>query len=258
MTNMPNPEVDVFLTERRNPLDYAPDRDYDKQPAYNFEIYTGDATDVGGLDHQIGFIAKSLMIDNWTGNYYWFPALGTWIKPYYIGVLRNIPQGTQRLRAVAEAPVGFNGAGTAGQKITVVAFSWTQQPHQGIDVSTSGGVLVGTQPLQGAGGAAAAGYSASLTPTTATHKAYVSGFRISGLGATGASSIQPQLTGVLGGSQNYNMDIPAGVAVGVTPLVITFNPPMPAVAVNTPIVINVPSFGAGNTQAHAEIWGYQT
>ncbi len=88
-------------------------------------------------------------------------------------------------------------------------------------------------------------------------RTYITGFAITGGGATGASVIQVTVTG-LTNTLSFNIAVPAGAAVGVTPLVVTFSTPLPASADNTAIVVNVPSFGAGNTNASATAWGFQT
>jgi len=85
---------------------------------------------------------------------------------------------------------------------------------------------------------------------------YLAGFTLTGLGATAAGSIQITTTG-LATNLNFTLPIPAGVTVGVTPLVVSFDPPLPASAPNTPIVVQVPSFGAGNTVASSEAHGFQ-
>ena len=104
----------------------------------------------------------------------------------------------------------------------------------------------------------------AATATTATLAApsngttnYLSGFQVTGAGATGASVILVTVTGLSVGTLTYALAIPAGVSVAVTPLVVNFMPPLPASASNTAIVVNVPSFGAGNTNAAVCAVGYQ-
>ena len=87
-------------------------------------------------------------------------------------------------------------------------------------------------------------------------RTYITGFSVTGGGATGASIIAVTITG-LTNTLTYHVPIPAGAAVGVTPLVVQFIRPIPASADNTAIVVNVPSFGAGNTAASASAQGFQ-
>lgn len=83
-------------------------------------------------------------------------------------------------------------------------------------------------------------------------RTYISGFSLTGGGAT----LSVTVTG-LANTLNYSVAVPAGASVGITPLHLRFHPPLPASADNTPIVVNVPSFGAGNTNASASAWGFQ-
>src|SRR6266849_340723 len=85
---------------------------------------------------------------------------------------------------------------------------------------------------------------------------YITGFTITGGGATGASIITVTVTG-LTNTLTYFVPIPAGAGVSITPLYVFFARPIPASAVNTAIVVNVPSFGAGNTAAAANAYGFQ-
>lgn len=98
--------------------------------------------------------------------------------------------------------------------------------------------------------ASATGAASAITATLAAAAGkwtYITGFEVTGAGATAPSVVAVTVTGLLGGTRNYYISIPAGAAVGVQPLVVFFDPPLPASAVNTAIVVNVASFGAGNT-----------
>jgi len=86
---------------------------------------------------------------------------------------------------------------------------------------------------------------------------YLAGFTVDGLGATGASVINVTITGLLGGTITYPVPIPAGAGVQLaSPLRVEFARPIPAIAPATAIVVNVPSYGAGNTQANASAHGF--
>lgn len=108
--------------------------------------------------------------------------------------------------------------------------------------------------LQVAATAAAAANNQTLA-ASAGKRTYLSGFFVGGLGATGASVIAVTITGIAA-TMTYRMDIPAGAGVNVSRLFVTFPRPIPASADNTAIVVNVPSFGAGNTAADAAAWGF--
>lgn len=102
---------------------------------------------------------------------------------------------------------------------------------------------------------AAAAIAATLA-AVAGKRTFIAGFTVDGLGATAASVIEVTVTGVLGGTLRRKMSIPAGAAVAVTPLVVEFDRPLPGSADNTAIVVNVPSFGAGNTSAVVSAHGF--
>jgi len=87
---------------------------------------------------------------------------------------------------------------------------------------------------------------------------YISGFYVTGLGASSASNIKVTITGLLGGATlTFDYTIPSGTTVQGTLLSMNFNPPIPANAQNTDIVVNVPAFGAGNTSASAGAFGFR-
>lgn len=112
-------------------------------------------------------------------------------------------------------------------------------------------------PVGGNGSGAATAITATLAAAVGK-TTWIQGFLVTGLGATAAAVIDITVTGLLGGTRTFSLAVPAGATVPVAePLLITFDQPFPASAVNTAIVVNVPSFGAGNTAARASAWGFQ-
>lgn len=122
----------------------------------------------------------------------------------------------------------------------------------------SGGTYSGTTQTNvdnsatGAATAIAATLAAAAGATT-----YITGFEVTGTGATAGSTIVVTVTGILGGTLSYELAIPAGVGTPINPLIVEFPSPIPASALNTAIVVNVPSFGAGNTNAAVTAHGFQ-
>lgn len=107
--------------------------------------------------------------------------------------------------------------------------------------------LQGAVPLiAGSGNVANATAAATLTGT-ATTTVYITGFEVTGAGATGALVVSVTVSGLLGGSKLYTYTFPVGVAVACQPLVVTFYPPLPASAINTAIAVTCPASGAGGT-----------
>lgn len=127
-----------------------------------------------------------------------------------------------------------------------------------LQTDVAGTLKVGQVPL-GTAVSAGANVAASANNQTlaavAAKMNYLAGFAVTGLGATGAGSITVTTTG-LANNLSFVVPIPAGATAAVAPLVVQFNPPLPASAVNTAIVVLVPSFGAGNTTASASAWGF--
>jgi hypothetical protein len=85
---------------------------------------------------------------------------------------------------------------------------------------------------------------------------YITGFSITGNGATGQSTIAVTVTGITN-TLTYYINVPAGATLAITPLMVRFDPPIPSTAVNTAIVVSVPSFGTGNLQCSANAHGFQ-
>ena len=137
------------------------------------------------------------------------------------------------------------------------------------DGSSSGGAFLGAIDLTGGSfaginqtpaDAQASGAAVALAPTiggAAGTLAFVQALQITGLGATAASTVTATLTGGLGGTINLPISVPAGVTVPITPLLVPFGTiGLQASAAAVAFVLNVPSFGAGNTLAQAALQGY--
>lgn len=103
-----------------------------------------------------------------------------------------------------------------------------------------------TALIAGSGNVANASAAATLTGT-ATTTVYISGFEVTGSGATAALPVTVTVAGLLGGTRSYTYNFASGALVGNTPLIVHFNPPLPASAINTAIVVTCPAGGAGNT-----------
>jgi hypothetical protein len=112
-------------------------------------------------------------------------------------------------------------------------------------------------PLTGASGNVANASAAASLAANASTTDYVSGFQCTAAGSTAALVVNATLAGVITGTQTYTFVFPAGVTAQATPLVVAFNPPVPASAVNTAITITLPAGGAGNTNAACNIQGYR-
>jgi hypothetical protein len=103
--------------------------------------------------------------------------------------------------------------------------------------------------------------AASVTlrgPTSALsqHTAYLSGFNITGGGATAGSMVNATVTGVPGGPLTFALAVPTGVTTGLTPLEVEFDPPLPEATPGGGITVSLPALGSGNTNACVNAWGF--
>lgn len=132
------------------------------------------------------------------------------------------------------------GNGTYAQKLVAHGSDALLPGDEEIEVSSASAASPNNQTLPGAAG----------------KRTYITGFTVTGGGATAASVIAVTITG-LTNTLTFHVAIPAGATAGVTPLIVEFKRPIPASADNTAIIVNVPSFGAGNTSASATARGFR-
>lgn len=105
------------------------------------------------------------------------------------------------------------------------------------------------------GNVAAAAAVATL-PAAAGKITYITGYTLTGLGATAAALVAATITGP---AQTITVPfaVPAGVTVPCAGVYVELPIPVPGAAVNTAVAVNLPSLGAGNTNARATAHGYQ-
>lgn len=114
----------------------------------------------------------------------------------------------------------------------------------------------GATPLSaGSGNVANASAVATLTPASGK-TAYITGFQISGAGATVALPVSVTVVGLLGGTRTFTHTAVAGALLANTPLLVNFPYPIPASAVDTNIVVTCPALGAGNTNNTVNAQGF--
>lgn len=137
-----------------------------------------------------------------------------------------------------------SGNGTAAARVTLIGAA-------GSPLVPPGATNVGASS-----GNVANAVATAAMPAVAGKTNYVTGFSITGAGATAAAVVDATLTGVVGGPFHYTVAVPAGVAAGVLPLIVELETPLAASAANQAVTLSVPAFGAGNTNAAANIHGY--
>lgn len=124
-------------------------------------------------------------------------------------------------------------------------------------VASAGGAPSGATQITGASGSVAAA-SAVATLAAATGKTtYITGFTVTAGGATAGVNVSLAITGLLGGTLTYVYTAPTGATVPGPVLSVQFAEPLPASAVNTAIVVTLPSLGTGNLAAAVVATGFQ-
>lgn len=121
----------------------------------------------------------------------------------------------------------------------------------------SSALPAGATPLLAASGNVANASAVATFPQVAAVTNYVTGFTITGAGATGASNVIATLAGLLGGTASYIVTAPAGATVAIQRIEVTFPQPIPASAANIAIVLTLPALGAGNTHAAVVMHGFK-
>lgn len=100
--------------------------------------------------------------------------------------------------------------------------------------------------IAGSGNVANAAASATLTPGAA-FTAFIAGFELTGSGSTTGLPVTVTVAGLLGGTRSYTYVFATGALLANSPLIVLFDPPLPASAINTAIVVSCPAGGVGNT-----------
>jgi len=119
------------------------------------------------------------------------------------------------------------------------------------------GAPAGATQNRGASGNVAATAAVATLDSDAAKTTYIAGFSLTAAGATTALPVIATVVGLLGGTMSFIFTFPAGVLIAAQSVNIFFDPPLPASAVDTDIVVTLPSGGAGNTHASANAWGYK-
>ena len=83
-------------------------------------------------------------------------------------------------------------------------------------------------------------------------------YQVTSAGSTAAAVVTGTITGVVGGTISFTYTTVAGATLANLPLAVIFEPCLPATAVNTAIVLSLPSLGAGNTNTTVTAQGFVT
>lgn len=124
-------------------------------------------------------------------------------------------------------------------------------------IAKKAGYPTGATPISNSSGNVANAAAVATLPGVASKTTYITGFTLAASGATAGLPVIATLAGVVTGTKSYIFTFPTGALVGATPLDVVFDPPLPASAVNTDIVLTLPAGGSGNTNASATAHGFQ-
>jgi len=86
---------------------------------------------------------------------------------------------------------------------------------------------------------------------------YISGFEVTGTGATAASTVLVNVANIVGGGLIYIYSAVLGPTIENVPLIVQFPKPIPATSQNIGINVGCPALGAGNTNNTVNAHGYQ-
>jgi hypothetical protein len=103
----------------------------------------------------------------------------------------------------------------------------------------------GGQTVNATSGDVANATATATLAAVAGRTAYISGFEITGSGATAAAAVKVDVTGLAGGTISFIYCAAAGVAVANVPLIVAFPSPLPASAVAQAIAVVCPALGTG-------------
>jgi hypothetical protein len=179
------------------------------------------------------------------------------VSEYYYAVI-PIPVGG----TFQPARVGSSPNLTAGALVTSL-YDATGAPVGTVDnpfvVTDAGGETSAQTPLTASSGVVSNAIATASLGAAAAETTFITGLQFTASGATAASVVTATLTGLAGGVSplDYIIAVPAGVDAAVTPLMISFNPPLAASAVDTAITLSVPALGSGNTAAVATLFGFR-
>lgn len=236
-----------------------------RQATFARVVYTN------GAGAQASFRLQTILDTNMPSASSVKPADGTSVENDYAEVLSaNLVYNGATLDLTRSAINAANSTGTGiaaaallAQVDDVSPNAPTENNFGNVRMSTDRMLLVKANPYPnlstpltaGSGNVANASAVATLTGT-ATTTVYISGFEITGAGATVGLPVTVTVAGLIGGTRSYTYVFAAGALLPNTPLIVPLDPPIPASAVNTPIVVTCPASGTGGTNNTVVARGY--
>lgn len=210
------------------------------------------------IDNSENADAATLVINS-SGEVLTVPAYAQGTFPlFYIGELLQITCTTS---GGVDVPVMFLNISLP------LAIWFAQNPPISGAVTVQGTVSIGTPPpvsnygnsqtpVANASANQSDAQAQAALPAVANKTNYITSAQIMFTGATAAGTVLATLAGILGGTMSIPIGVPAGVNAQGTPVLLEFDPPLPANAVNTAITLTLPALGAGNVNAAVSLQGF--
>lgn len=115
----------------------------------------------------------------------------------------------------------------------------------------------GATPITASSGNVANATATATLAAVAGRTTYITGFEVTGGGATAGLVVSVSVSGTITAGLTYTAAAAVGVLVANTPLIVQFDPAIPASAANIAIAVSVPALGLGNTNSTVVAHGYQ-
>lgn len=115
----------------------------------------------------------------------------------------------------------------------------------------------GATAITGTSGNVANASAVATLAASATKLTYISGFDVTGSGATAGAVVVVTVAGLAGGSLTFTSASATGATALNTPMNIRFPRPIASSAINTAITVTCAALGAGSTNNVVNAYGYQ-
>lgn len=125
-----------------------------------------------------------------------------------------------------------------------------------VEVRGNAAYPAGAVAVTAASGNVANASAVATIPAVAGKTAYLTGYEITGAGATAGLPVIATVVGLITGTVSHIVVAAAGALVANVPVIVEYGVAVPASAVNIDIVVTVPAFGAGNTHSTVVSHGY--
>lgn len=102
------------------------------QRTFQFASVAADGTAGGFNAFDCGFNAKSMVIDNFSGRWWFCLQINQYIPPWTHGMIRNVTAGSQVFNINAQTPAGRGTVFNAAHGLAITVYSVNQPPTDGV------------------------------------------------------------------------------------------------------------------------------